>query len=257
MRGEADLPGPGQPPPSSAIQVTPAPLPPTYNPLKVLRCAVPCGAALCGAVRCCVVLCGVVVCATEARAAEHDRRLPLRRDVVPPQAHEVPQGLQRSHAHTNKRTSTLGTPKNPTRRRSWGVGGTAGNRLRSLAKSPVCPDVNPRQGGRDPIALHQPTAPVSGETVCVWGGGVLARVHATAYDSKRLPRRTDCHVPRVFLKRGGGGSEGCPPPPPSGDPELLEAPNKLFGLNRLAPKAPEKNFDWPKGGAVRGGGGGG
>ena len=34
---------------------------------------------------------------------------------------------------------------------------------------------------------------------------------------------------------------GTPPPP--GDPELLEAPkalNKFFGLNRLAPKAPEK-----------------
>ena len=42
---------------------------------------------------------------------------------------------------------------------------------------------------------------------------------------------------------------GGTPPPPSGDPELLEAPrapNKFFGLNCLGPKAPEKNFDWPK-----------
>ena len=41
---------------------------------------------------------------------------------------------------------------------------------------------------------------------------------------------------RVFL--GGGGSKGGGwvglwggPPPPSGDPELLEAPKKFFGLN--------------------------
>ena len=38
-------------------------------------------------------------------------------------------------------------------------------------------------------------------------------------------------------------------PPPSGDPELLEAPKapkQCFGLNRLAPKAPEKICDWLK-----------
>ena len=65
---------------------------------------------------------------------------------------------------------------------------------------------------------------------------------------------------RVFLKGGGGsgGSKGGwrvglwggpPPPPAQADPELLEAskaPKKFFGLNGLAPKAPEKIFDWPK-----------
>ena len=36
---------------------------------------------------------------------------------------------------------------------------------------------------------------------------------------------------------GGGGA---------GDPELLEAPKTVFGLNCLALKAPEKIFDWLK-----------
>ena len=32
--------------------------------------------------------------------------------------------------------------------------------------------------------------------------------------------------------RGGGGLRGgCAPPPPPGDPELLEATKKFFGLN--------------------------
>ena len=51
-----------------------------------------------------------------------------------------------------------------------------------------------------------------------------------------------------FPKRGGGvqGGRGWGGTlPPSGDPKLLEAPNKFFSLNCLAPKAPEKNFDWP------------
>ena len=40
------------------------------------------------------------------------------------------------------------------------------------------------------------------------------------------------HVPRVSSKGGcGGDAHPPPPPPPAGDPELLEAPNKLFGLN--------------------------
>ena len=41
---------------------------------------------------------------------------------------------------------------------------------------------------------------------------------------------------------GGGGA----PPPPRGGAEFLEAPNKFFALNELAPKAPEKTFDRPK-----------
>ena len=48
-------------------------------------------------------------------------------------------------------------------------------------------------------------------------------------------------------KGGGGGAVGGGPPP-STDPELLEAPKaaeKFFGLNGLAPKAPEEFFDCP------------
>ena len=48
---------------------------------------------------------------------------------------------------------------------------------------------------------------------------------------------------------GGGGVRGSsppPPPPPSVGAEFLEALKKIFGLNRLAPKAPEKIFDRPK-----------
>ena len=62
----------------------------------------------------------------------------------------------------------------------------------------------------------------------------------------------------------GGGV--LPPPPTFGGAELLEAPNKMSGLNQLAPKVPEKIFDRPKaqrniwpnilrGGGSRGGGG--
>ena len=58
---------------------------------------------------------------------------------------------------------------------------------------------------------------------------------------------------------------GTAPLPPGGA-ELLEAPKapkKVFGLNQLTPKAPEKTFDRPKArrkigpNNLRGGGGGG
>ena len=56
------------------------------------------------------------------------------------------------------------------------------------------------------------------------------------------------------VRRRGGGA-ACrslydipAPPPPSGAEfqEAPKAPKKIVGLNELAPKAPEKNFDWPK-----------
>ena len=61
---------------------------------------------------------------------------------------------------------------------------------------------------------------------------------------------------KVDLGRGGGSSplcdipSGCPapPPPPHSGVEFLKvpkAPKKIFGLKYLAPKVPEKNFDWP------------
>ena len=36
----------------------------------------------------------------------------------------------------------------------------------------------------------------------------------------------------------------CPPSP--GGAEFVEAPKKIFGVNRLAPKAPENVFERPK-----------
>ena len=43
-----------------------------------------------------------------------------------------------------------------------------------------------------------------------------------------------------------GGSSPPPPPPPPGGAELLEVAKKSYGLNQLAPKAPEKNCERPK-----------
>ena len=74
---------------------------------------------------------------------------------------------------------------------------------------------------------------------------VLGPEHRTAMH--RMEHRVLCWGRRAFSWGGGGG--GLPPPPPPGGVEFLEAPKapkNLFGLNQLAPKAPEKIFDRPK-----------
>ena len=85
------------------------------------------------------------------------------------------------------------------------------------------------------------------------GGWPKAVPHASP---SRLAR------PSLGLRLKGGGWWIQPPPPSPGGPEFLEVPKKMFGLNQLAPKAPEKMFDWPGrqfgpifwGGGVQGGG---
>ena len=67
----------------------------------------------------------------------------------------------------------------------------------------------------------------------------------TTYILETLALRTTRPMGRAPF-RGGGGVQPPPPPPDSGA-EFLKAPKKrIFGLNKLVPKAPKKFFDWPK-----------
>ena len=86
------------------------------------------------------------------------------------------------------------------------------------------------------------------------GGGDGASDESDPLDADAVGRK----VQTVHADLQCAGALGCmltewdqmcpapPPPPPSGGAEFLEAPKKIFGLNQLAPKAPEKVLDRPK-----------
>ena len=103
-------------------------------------------------------------------------------------------------AHSNRDTQPCARPLGGTRRGGWGGGA---GRLRGV-------------WGRGPMG----------------GKGAATHIEASTsvlgYLTGTNTRCVTTALGRVSL-RGGGAV--APPPTPSGDPELLEAPNKFFGLN--------------------------
>ena len=92
------------------------------------------------------------------------------------------------------------------------------------------------QRGHHALAVRYDNGPTRG---CGQSVSVLSRLRQTPAECTAEDKATRCPAGHGlplpaggradFSLRGGGGLWGGTPP--SGDPELLEAPNKFFGLN--------------------------